>query len=222
MSFRNSSYGGDTRYPARSDIVKQIRQSKKVRKGPYSPGKGAIFAFVFAMMLWWIPIAGPAIAGYISGRKSGSSVSALESSLITAAVMVFLMFLLTPIKTGVLGMLGGYLTSGISALAQSPLTASSSIFTDLYVGYGLIKTVALIVPSSLITLVIFSYVGGTYSQFKSQENLLVDTNMNRSRAVVYTKSKNSVPVRVRSTGIKPWVSVEDNGEEDGYDITSLD
>lgn len=222
MAFRNSALGRDRYAPVKWDFEKQFKRSGRGRNSPYSPGKGAIYSFAFAIMLWWLPVAGPAIAGYLSGRKAGSSSHALQSSLIVAAVMTFLTFALLPIKGGIAGLIGGYLSTGVAALAQSPLTASSTVFTDLYTGYGLIRTFALIIPSSLVTLVVFSYVGGTYSEFKAQENFLVDTNVNRARTAIWERSKNTMPVRMKTTGIEPWIAVSDNGDEDGYDMTSID
>lgn len=222
MAFRNSSFGKNGYAPVKWDFEKQIRRTARGRNSPYSPGKGAIYSFIFAISLWWLPVAGPAIAGYLSGRRAGSSSSALQSSLIVAAVMTFLTFALLPIKGGPVGLIGGYLSTGVAALAQSPLTSSSTLFTDLYTGYGLIRTFALIIPSSLVTLVVFSYVGGTYSEFKSQEHLLVDSKVIGSRTAIYERSKNTMPLKVRTTGIEPWIAVNDNGDEDGYDLTSLD
>lgn len=221
MVFRLTGYRKNGYKPTKWDY-KPVRLGDRGRRSPYSPGIGAIYTFVFAIALWWIPVAGPAIAGYMSGRKAGRSSTALQTSLIAAAVMIFLTFALLPIKGGVLGLMGSYLSSGVAALAQSPLTSSSSLFTDLYTGYGLLRTFALVVPSSLVTLVIFSYVGGTYSEFKGQEVMLVDSRVERTRTAIYEKTKNNMPVSYRTTGIEPWIAVNDDGDRDGYDVTSLD
>jgi len=192
---------------------------------PYSPGKGAIYSFVLAMLLWWIPIGGPAIAGYISGRKSGSSSSALQVSLISAAVIIFLMFALLPFKGGFLGFTGKYLSSGIAALASSSLFSSSSVVTSLYVGSGIIRTFTLVVPSSVLTFVIFSYVGGTYSEFKRLEGARFSSGVSRARTAVYYRTKNSIPLEVRTTGLKPWAAVRNDGdedEEDGFGLSSIE
>ncbi len=222
MAFRSTGMGNSRYAPVKWDFEKQFKRSARGRISPYSPGKGAIYSFIFAVTLWWLPVAGPAIAGYMSGRKSGSSSAALQTSLIVAAVMTFLTLALLPVKGGVFGLIGGYLSTGVAALAQSPLTSSSTIFTDLYTGYGLIRTFALIVPSSLVTLVVFSYVGGTYSEFKSQENFLASSTATNARTAIWENNRERLPVRIKTSGIEPWMAVTENGEEDGYDLTSLD
>ncbi|MFQ5552548.1 MAG: hypothetical protein ACE5EW_02360, partial [Thermoplasmata archaeon] len=42
------------------------------RKGPYSFWGSMKYTFVLSLMLWWIPLFGPMIAGYVGGRKAGN------------------------------------------------------------------------------------------------------------------------------------------------------
>ena len=55
------------------ELERISRQNKKSYDvSVYSQGKGIFYSLIFSIMLWWIPIAGPAIAGYLGGRKSGT------------------------------------------------------------------------------------------------------------------------------------------------------
>jgi hypothetical protein len=42
------------------------------RKGPYSFWGSMKYTFILSLMLWWIPLFGPMIAGYVGGRKAGN------------------------------------------------------------------------------------------------------------------------------------------------------
>ncbi len=42
------------------------------KKGPYSFWGSMKYTFILSLMLWWIPLFGPMIAGYVGGRKAGN------------------------------------------------------------------------------------------------------------------------------------------------------
>ena len=177
----------------------------------YSQPKGIFYTILFSVMLWWIPIAGPSIAGYIGGRKSGDTVRAMTSSLVSTSVLVLITLSLAPFQTGILGGASTYFGSGVLTLSKSSLVAYSGLLTDLYTGYGLIKTLTLILPGSLILLNVFSYTGGFVSKFKQQEENLS-----------YSYVQKDVEDRTRSVKIVPRVpgygkilkQVSDGSEEE--------
>ena len=148
------------------DYLKRNRKDVLI----YSQAKGIYYSVLFSILLWWIPIAGPAIAGYIGGRKSGSTSKALTSSLISTSVILMITFMLAPFQTGIPGGANTYFSSGVLTLSQSRLIAYSGILTDMYTGYGLIKTFTIILPGSLLIMNIFGYTGGFISTFKRQED----------------------------------------------------
>lgn len=163
----------------------------------YSQSKGIMYALIFSVLLWWIPVAGPGIAGYLSGRKSGSISKSLVSALVADALITFAMVSLAPFSTGTLGIMSSYLKDGIVTASTSSVFMVSNLATDLNTYYGFIKTIAVILPSAITTLTIFSYVGGFVSSMK-----IAEENYNygyvKSDAGVTSWKKPRVEIRERS------------------------
>lgn len=177
----------------------------------YSQSKGLFYTILFSLMLWWIPIAGPAIAGYIGGRKSGDTAKALTSSLVATSLLVMITLLLAPFQSGFLGGASTYFGKGVLTLSHSSLIAYSGLLTDLYTGYGLVKTFSLIIPGSLVLLNVFSFTGGFISKFKSQEDNL-SLSFVRKDVEDRSRTVKAVP-RIPGYG-KTIKSISDGTEED--------
>lgn len=191
-------------------------KSLQKRSYPYSGRMGLLYSVFFSLLLWWIPIAGPAFAGYVSGRKCGDARKALQASLITTAIIVLGSYLLMPFNANGLGLIGRYLETGVGALAQSQLFAGSPFIGSLYGGYTMLQTFTLILPSSVLTLLSFSYAGGVYSELTSTEDGLRDSFSTRAYANTYYASKNVPRVQLESRRLEGWnayqpSSYEDNG-----------
>ena len=54
---------------------------------------GTLWMVGLAILLFWLPVAGPLIAGFVGGRKSGSVGSALVASIIPAVLAAGLFLL---------------------------------------------------------------------------------------------------------------------------------
>lgn len=160
-------------------IQKEYQKRSKKDILTYSQPKGIYYSILFSLLLWWIPIAGPAVAGYIGGRKSGTTSKALTSSLIATSVIMIITFMMAPFTSGSLAGVNTYFSSGVLTLSQSKLFAYSGLLSDLYTGYGIYKTFAIILPGSLVLLNIFSYTGGFMSTLRSQEDNLSFGYMNK-------------------------------------------
>lgn len=185
-------------------IERGFKKNKRKSALVYSQSKGLLYSIVFSLLLWWIPIAGPAIAGYLSGRKSGSVGSALTSSLVATAIITFLTLSLLPFKSGVLAFFGGYLSTGIQSFSQSKLISFSNITTDLYTAYGIIRTFTIIIPSSLVTLNIFSYIGGFHSTLKAQEENFSHSYMTKSVEDKLVSFRNKPKVKLEKRVIREF------------------
>ncbi|MEM0158261.1 MAG: hypothetical protein QW812_01960 [Thermoplasmataceae archaeon] len=177
----------------------------------YSQTKGMIYTIIFALLLWWIPIAGPSIAGYLGGRKSGNIHSALTSSLVATSVIIIITLMIAPFKSGAIGTASQYFSTGVLQFSQSSLIAYSGILTDLYTAYGIVKTISIIIPGSILLLNIFSFAGGYVSDFKTQEENLSYSFMNKD-VEERIRSVRSVPqVKTYSKSLK---QVTPGGEDD--------
>lgn len=150
-------------------IYRTMKKNENMKSMIYSQHKGIFYGIVFSILMWWIPIAGPAAAGYIAGRSSGTPSKAVISTMVATSVLMFLTMMFLPFRTGLLGSAGTYLSSGVIAVSGSKLVAYSGFLTDLYTSYGILKTLTIIMPGSLVILNIFGYAGGFMSQIKRQE-----------------------------------------------------
>ncbi len=103
----------------------------------------AVMCLFLSAVLWWIPILGPAVAGYVCGRKSGSMTKGAICALSVGALIVFVAWGLSQFVlsaggypevpadeaasnlSGMSGLIGSYLTAffnpGTASLALSKL-----------------------------------------------------------------------------------------------------
>ena len=150
-------------------IYRSMKKNESMKSMIYSQPKGIFYGIIFSLLMWWIPIAGPAAAGYMAGRTSGTPSKAVISTLVATSILMILTMMFLPFRTGVLSSVGTYLSSGVIAVSGSKLVAYSGFLTDLYTSYGILKTLTIIMPGSLIILNVFGYAGGYMSQIKRQE-----------------------------------------------------
>ena len=68
---------------------------KYKEKGKYSWKSSLVIAFVATMLLWWLPIFGPMLSGYVSGRTSGSKYKGIIITAMVAAIIGLVSFVLT-------------------------------------------------------------------------------------------------------------------------------
>lgn len=120
-----------------------IGRAKSVSFGTYDVRMAVVMCLFLSAVLWWIPIIGPAIAGYVCGRKCGSMTKGVICALLAGVLLVFVAWGLSQLILsaggfpevsaeeaagnlgGLSGLIGSYLTSffnpGTSALALSKL-----------------------------------------------------------------------------------------------------
>jgi len=60
----------------------------KMEKYPYNVGSAIVYSSILLASLWWLPVIGPIIIGYITGRKAGGPMKGL----VAMAVPVFFYF----------------------------------------------------------------------------------------------------------------------------------
>jgi hypothetical protein len=70
---------------------------------PERPGSvisATLWMFVLSVLLFWLPILGPLIAGFVGGRKAGGVGNAILAVILPALVFGVVLFLLASILTG--------------------------------------------------------------------------------------------------------------------------
>jgi len=81
-----------------------------------SIGVAAFWMFLISLLLFWLPVIGPLIAGIIGGRKAGGVGHAIVAAFLPALVFGVALFLLASILTG-LPYLGVFAAAGGFILA---------------------------------------------------------------------------------------------------------
>ena len=152
---------------------------KEKEENIYSQYGGIAYGLLFGILLWWIPIAGPSVAGYMCGRKSGKPSTALVSSLVSTAVIVLITLALVPYTSGPLVIASTYFSKGVLHFSGSGLIVNG-ILGSIYSSYAAIRSLAIILPGSLLLLNIFSLVGGAQSELKVSE---------KAMSVIYAKKR---------------------------------
>lgn len=68
-----------------------------------------LWMFVLSILLFWMPIVGPLIAGFVGGRKAGTIGTAILAAVLPGLVFGLALFFLASLFTGMplLGMLAG-------------------------------------------------------------------------------------------------------------------
>ncbi len=68
-----------------------------------------IWMFILSILLFWLPVAGPLIAGFVGGRKAGTLPNAVLAVCLPAVLFGIALFFLGSVLTGVplIGLIAG-------------------------------------------------------------------------------------------------------------------
>ncbi len=65
-----------------------------------SVASATLWMFVLSLLLFWLPIVGPLIAGFVGGRKAGSLSNAIVAAFLPAIVFGVALFFFATLLTG--------------------------------------------------------------------------------------------------------------------------
>ena len=71
-----------------STLKRSLEKIIDVDNEVYSTRMAFVFCLSISALLWWIPLLGPAVAGYVCGRKTGSMVKGLLCSLAAGGTLL--------------------------------------------------------------------------------------------------------------------------------------
>ncbi|MEF8832401.1 MAG: hypothetical protein V5A66_02650 [Candidatus Thermoplasmatota archaeon] len=157
------------RKKARGDTVRKIKEFGKIT---YDFWSGVKYIVVLSAILWWIPLFGPMLAGYVGGRRTGGPKKGILASILGIGIIGALYYFLNY----------GYLYLTMESIFEYPdriiaLVTSNSFFGPYFEFFRQYWTtffdrVWAGVPfgsNSYILTMIFAYVGGTISYEKRKE-----------------------------------------------------
>jgi hypothetical protein len=88
-----------------------------------------IWMFVLSVLLFWLPLAGPLIAGFVGGRKAGSVGNAVLAVFLPALIFACAFFFLASLLTGI--PLFGFL-AGAGGLVLATAHAGPLLFGAIF------------------------------------------------------------------------------------------
>lgn len=155
----------------------------------YSFWSAAKYTFALSLLLWWLPVFGQMIAGYVGGRRAGSPWKGMVAAIIPVAFF-FLINGLVQISLLPTVWFGVDLTpSAMMALIASyvPVVQPYLEFVNMYLTsfFSSLQTATSLGFDSYIITVAFAYIGGVLSQQNRRElELLAKMSRGNTTTVV--------------------------------------
>jgi hypothetical protein len=181
--YRLASYGHD--YEGR-----KFKSSGVV----YSFWSAAKYTLVLSIVLWWLPLFGQMIAGYVGGRRAGGPWKGVAAAIIPVACLYVVLT----------GFDSGFFPSHILGVAVAPAAVSASLgqsipfispyiqFSSEYVG-SFVAALAGSSPYGINTYVVtvaFAYVGGILAEQSRREiEFTSGSTMSNTTVLVHDSSK---------------------------------
>ena len=96
---------------------------------PGSIGSAIVWMFILSILLFWLPIIGPLVAGFIGGRKAGSLGNAVLAALLPGLVVGVALFFFASLLTGMplFGFVAGAGGFAIAAAHFGPLIVGAIV-----------------------------------------------------------------------------------------------
>lgn len=131
----------------------------------YGIVRGMTWTVILSALLFWLPVAGPAIAGYVGGRKAGGPLRAVIAVIIPALVM----FILLAAISENLDLIPTSMVTGtevdLDSIAEIP-TAAVPLLSGLEQS---INSWAATPPDVVFIMLAFALVGGSLSSLRRRE-----------------------------------------------------
>ncbi len=90
---------------------------------------GALWMLVLSTLLFWLPVAGPLVAGFVGGKKSGGVMAAILAALLPGLLMGVALFFLGSMLTGLplFGVVAGMGGFALSLFHVGPLVLGAIV-----------------------------------------------------------------------------------------------
>jgi hypothetical protein len=178
----------------------RIRDSRSA----YSFWSAVKYTFILTFLLWWLPIFGQMIAGYVGGRRAGTPLRAIVAALFPVVIIFLVMA----------GFDSGLLPSEVNGVTIHPRVLLENLgvaipFFGPYLSFatqyiqsfmGALQSVTLLKVDSYIVIVAFAYIGGVIADQTRRELTFVAENSHRTNIVIgdQDETRDDVPIRSRA------------------------
>ncbi|MFW6196270.1 MAG: hypothetical protein ACOC5D_02935, partial [Thermoplasmatota archaeon] len=150
----------------------KTQKLKEIGKVTFNFWSGVKYIIFLSAVLWWLPLFGPMIAGYVGGRRTGGPKRGLIASLLGIGIVGGAYYVVT---NGILPItitnVVSYPQSLISTAVSKPFLEPYVRFLRLYWGsfFEHILGGLPFKPNSYVLTIIFAYIGGIISVEKRHE-----------------------------------------------------
>ena len=135
------------------------KNKDKVPGRPFSVRSALLITALLTLFLWWLPVLGQMVAGYVGGRKSGSAAKGIlvTGSVVGIFVVVALMLSYAGFSfTDAQENITGTMLAGFPALADV-VTVISDYAASIFMTFGTIESACAVVA---VTTIVFGLIGG--------------------------------------------------------------
>ena len=185
------------------------KKAKRARK-PYSLWSAMKYTMILSILLWWLPVFGQMIAGYIGGRKAGGPWRGLIAAILPVVALFAVITTLDYVFSQNLYGTGTTTTSLLAGFTASmPIVGPYLDFTREYVSQ-FVNSLAGTSPYGLNSYVItlaFAYIGGILADQTRREIEAVSGSAgSRMTVVVAQNDEEQVQQPARRTAFLPAVT----------------
>jgi len=147
------------------DKGEYIDDDRRIRFFERNMVVGMWYVFILSLLLWWLPVFGQMIAGYLGGRKAGTSIRGIYVTLIPCFIIVVILALVDAGLIPSLVDMAAIPTSfigGVSSVSPQAGTYISGIYNNLLTLMGLNG-------NGLIIIMVFGLIGGMMADMNKKE-----------------------------------------------------
>ncbi len=152
-----------------TNSINQSAEGKEYSK-PYSSGRAVAGGFTLSAMLWWIPVIGPAVAGFYAGRRSGSFIKGIVTSAIAGGLLFAAVHAVSHYILGSAGFHNALAESAIGVLADY------LVWAEMYLEYFFVAGTTDLILRPFGVMVVFGAVGGSFSALRRRESVALMAN----------------------------------------------
>jgi hypothetical protein len=224
-------------------VYKIGESHKKKRKShdavsPYSFWGAVKYASILTFLLWWLPIIGPMVSGYVCGRRAGRPLIGVAAALVPLVVLAVVSWILQSEYVG-WEMTTDNIYAFVVSLSPSfgPYVIFAEQYSEMYIGAIQVGT-GVHLDVYILTLA-FAYIGGALALQAWREMDYMSDNGGQGMTVMFNNGSRKTKTRPdggffkphpsgkaasikktkSSKGFSQMRSVSDD-EEDGEDITN--
>ncbi len=184
----------------------------------YSFWSAAKYTFILTVLLWWLPVFGQMIAGYVGGRRAGTPGRAILAALLP---LIFIFGISYAFDSGLIPSEVNGIVIDPEALMNGageniPFVGPYLAFATMYINswMGAVQSITLLKVDNYIVTIAFAYIGGIIADQTRREMEYVASRSGHETNIVVGRERpvDQAPARARSLRYtKPTRRVDDEG-----------